>query len=92
MSGEQYDWAIADWLDAEARSPLCTIPRQQSHVQQQEYRYDVAWQAGTSTSGKPKDNHNIVHRNHTCRRVSASWAPHDRKWRLNALMYASMHA
>ena len=92
MSCEQYDWALADWLDAEARSPLCTIPKQQSHVHREEYRYDVAWEAGTSTSSKPEHPDNIVHRSQTCRLVSASWGPPERKQRLDTLMYASIHA
>ena len=34
MTGEQYDWALADWLDAEARSPLyiCITPRQKKNT------------------------------------------------------------
>ena len=32
MTGEQYDWALADWLDAEARSPLYITPRQKKNT------------------------------------------------------------
>ena len=64
MTGEQYDWATADWLDAEARSPLCITPRQQNHVRRQEYRYVVSWQARTNRFSKPKHPDNTMHRSH----------------------------